>query len=84
VRIEAADLDADARGIAGREADIGIVTCGKAHYDLLEAFRRLGLGLDELDAAGIRLPATAPLLHFSTRQDMLAWAPETLESIEPS
>jgi hypothetical protein len=25
------------------------------------------------DAAGIRLPSTAPLLHFSRRQDMVAW-----------
>ena len=25
------------------------------------------------DAAGIRLPATAPLLHFSKRQDMVGW-----------
>jgi len=32
------------------------------------------------DAAGLRLPSTAPTLLFSTRQDMLAWAPETLES----
>lgn len=30
-------------------------------------------------AAGIRLPAVAPLLHFSKRQDMVAWAPITLE-----
>jgi uncharacterized protein len=27
------------------------------------------------DAAGIRLPSTAPLLHFARRQDMVAWAP---------
>jgi hypothetical protein len=25
------------------------------------------------DAAGIRLPSTAPLLHFARRQDMVAW-----------
>lgn len=25
------------------------------------------------DAAGIKLPSTAPLLHFSRRQDMVAW-----------
>jgi hypothetical protein len=25
------------------------------------------------DAAGVRLPSTAPLLHFSKRQDMVAW-----------
>jgi hypothetical protein len=27
------------------------------------------------DAAGIRLPAIAPLLHFARRQDAVAWAP---------
>jgi hypothetical protein len=32
-------------------------------------------------AAGIRLPAVVPLLHFSKRQDMLAWAPRTLEPV---
>jgi hypothetical protein len=32
-------------------------------------------------AAGICLPAVAPLLHFSTRQDMVAWAPITLEPV---
>ena len=36
------------------------------------------------EAAGIRLPSMAPLLHFSARQDMVAWAPETLESVKPS
>ena len=30
------------------------------------------------EAAGIRLPSMAPLLHFSKRQDMVCWAPETL------
>jgi len=32
-------------------------------------------------AAGVRLPAVAPLLHFSKRQDMVAWAPITLEPV---
>jgi uncharacterized protein YqjF (DUF2071 family) len=32
-------------------------------------------------AAGISLPAIAPLLHFSKRQDAVAWAPTTLESV---
>jgi len=31
-----------------------------------------------VDAAGLRLPSTAPLLHFSKRQDMVAWPMETL------
>ena len=30
------------------------------------------------DAAGIRLPSMAPLLHFSKRQDMVCWAPESV------
>ncbi|MCB1901612.1 indolepyruvate ferredoxin oxidoreductase family protein [Cognatazoarcus halotolerans] len=36
-------------------ADLGIITCGKAHYDFLEVLRRLELDLDELEAAGIRV-----------------------------
>jgi uncharacterized protein YqjF (DUF2071 family) len=31
------------------------------------------------DAAGIRLPSMAPLLHFSMRQDMVAWALKSLD-----
>ena len=30
------------------------------------------------DAAGVRLPAVAPLLHFARRQDMVCWAPEKI------
>ena len=36
------------------------------------------------EAAGIRLPAIRPILHFSPRQDTLAWAPETLATVQPS
>src|ERR1041384_7529323 len=36
------------------------------------------------EAAGINLPSIAPLLHFSARQDMPAWPPETLASVESS
>lgn len=36
------------------------------------------------ESAGIRLPSMAPVLHFSTRQDTIAWAPETLESLKSS
>lgn len=32
---------------------VGIVTCGKAHLDLLEVLRRLGLSLDQLAQAGV-------------------------------
>jgi uncharacterized protein len=31
------------------------------------------------DASGIRLPAMKPLLHFSRRQDMVAWMPRRVE-----
>jgi uncharacterized protein YqjF (DUF2071 family) len=31
------------------------------------------------DAAGIRLPLTAPLLHYAQRQDMVAWMPHRIE-----
>jgi uncharacterized protein len=30
------------------------------------------------EAAGLRLPMIAPLLHFSKRQDMVAWSPERI------
>ena len=41
--------------VAANAATVGIVTCGKAHFDLLEVFRRLDISLDALAAAGIRL-----------------------------
>ncbi|MFC3110296.1 indolepyruvate ferredoxin oxidoreductase family protein [Undibacterium arcticum] len=41
--------------ITAPHATRGIITCGKVHYDLIEVLRRLGLSLDELAAAGIRL-----------------------------
>ncbi len=37
------------------EGDLGIITCGKAHLDLLEALRRLGLTIRDLDKAGVRI-----------------------------
>ncbi|RPH63497.1 MAG: indolepyruvate ferredoxin oxidoreductase family protein, partial [Burkholderiales bacterium] len=40
---------------APRDARLGIVTCGKAHLDLLEALRRIEIGLDDLAAAGVRV-----------------------------
>jgi len=36
-------------------ADIGIVTCGKAHLDLMEALRRLDLTVADLAEAGVRI-----------------------------
>ena len=38
-----------------RDAWLGIVTAGKAHYDLRHALRRLGLEERELERAGVRI-----------------------------
>ncbi|WP_322003648.1 indolepyruvate ferredoxin oxidoreductase family protein [Paraburkholderia tropica] len=36
-------------------ANVGIVTCGKAHLDLMEALRRLDLTVADLEQAGVRI-----------------------------
>ena len=41
--------------VVAPRATVGIVTCGKAHFDLLEVFRRLDIPLDALAAAGVRI-----------------------------
>ncbi len=41
--------------VVAPRAAVGIVTCGKAHFDLLEVFRRLDIPLDALAAAGVRI-----------------------------
>src|SRR5450755_3226477 len=45
----------DREVVASSHATVGIVTCGKAHLDLLEVFRRLDISLEALAAAGVRL-----------------------------
>ncbi|MGZ5891783.1 MAG: indolepyruvate ferredoxin oxidoreductase family protein [Caldimonas sp.] len=45
----------DREVVASPGASVGIVTCGKAHFDLLEVFRRLDIPLAALAAAGVRL-----------------------------
>ncbi|MDA8108607.1 MAG: indolepyruvate ferredoxin oxidoreductase family protein, partial [Betaproteobacteria bacterium] len=45
----------DREVIASPRASLGVVTCGKAHYDLMEVFRRLELPPEALAAAGVRL-----------------------------
>ncbi len=45
----------DRQVVESAQASVGIVTCGKAHFDLLEVFRRLDISLDALAAAGVRL-----------------------------
>src|SRR5438105_4356740 len=41
--------------VVSPQASVGIVTCGKAHYDLMEVFRRLGITLAMLADAGVRV-----------------------------
>jgi indolepyruvate ferredoxin oxidoreductase len=55
VRAFARNNSIDRSITAAPGADIGILTCGKAHLDLLETLRRLGLSLADLDAAGVRI-----------------------------
>ena len=45
----------DREVIAAPAASVGIVTCGKAHYDLMEVLRRLEITPAMLAAAGVRL-----------------------------
>jgi indolepyruvate ferredoxin oxidoreductase len=45
----------DREVIASPQATVGIVTCGKAHLDLMEVLRRLQISPDMLAAAGVRL-----------------------------
>ena len=45
----------DREVVASARATVGIVTCGKAHLDLLEVFRRLDIPLAALADAGVRL-----------------------------
>ena len=55
VRAFAAANPIDRIVAAAPRATVGIVTCGKAHLDLLEALRRLELPLEALAAAGVRV-----------------------------
>jgi len=41
--------------VTSSQARIGIITCGKAHFDLMEALRYLGLHQEKLKASGIRI-----------------------------
>ncbi|MGN6648444.1 indolepyruvate ferredoxin oxidoreductase family protein [Trinickia sp.] len=55
VRVFARKNSIDKWIAASPRADVGIVTCGKAHLDLMEALRRLDLTVADLDAAGVRI-----------------------------
>ena len=41
--------------ITSEHAQVGIITCGKAHYDLMEVLRRLQISPEMLARAGVRL-----------------------------
>ena len=45
----------DREVIASEDATVGIVTCGKAHHDLMEVLRRLEISPAMLAQAGVRL-----------------------------
>ncbi|HVK94556.1 MAG TPA: indolepyruvate ferredoxin oxidoreductase family protein, partial [Noviherbaspirillum sp.] len=45
----------DRQIVTPRDARIGIVTCGKAHLDLMEALRLLGLDAAQLEELGVRI-----------------------------
>ncbi|MBD9667173.1 indolepyruvate ferredoxin oxidoreductase family protein [Variovorax sp. VRV01] len=45
----------DRHVIVSPHAKVGIVTCGKAHHDLMEVLRRLELSPEQLARAGVRL-----------------------------
>lgn len=45
----------DRHVIVSPHAKVGIVTCGKAHHDLMEVLRRLELSVEQLARAGLRL-----------------------------
>lgn len=45
----------DRHVVQGERATVGIVTAGKAHYDLMEVLRRLDISLETLAAHGVRI-----------------------------
>ena len=53
-------LASTATSSSRRSATVGIVTCGKAHYDLMEVLRRLDITPTALAAAGVRLYKVGP------------------------
>src|SRR5687768_1353641 len=59
--------------IVSPHASVGIVTCGKAHYDLMEVLRRLEITPSMLAAAGVRLYKVGLSFPLETTR-MLAFA----------
>ncbi|MBT2326545.1 indolepyruvate ferredoxin oxidoreductase family protein [Variovorax paradoxus] len=69
----------DRHVIESANARLGIVTCGKAHYDLMEALRRLDVTSDELARAGVRLYKVG--LTFPVEQSRMRTFAQGLEEI---
>jgi uncharacterized protein YqjF (DUF2071 family) len=58
----------------------GRIYRGEIHHPpwMLEKAEAQFLQNSMAEAAGLRMPAELPLLHFARRQDMVAWAPQRI------
>ncbi len=65
--------------IVSEHARVGIVTCGKAHHDLMEVLRRLELSPEQLARAGMRLYKIG--LSFPVEQTRIKAFAKGLEEI---
>ena len=65
--------------IVSEHARVGIVTCGKAHHDLMEVLRRLELSPEQLARAGVRLYKIG--LSFPVEQTRIKAFAKGLEEI---
>jgi indolepyruvate ferredoxin oxidoreductase len=69
----------DRHVIVSAHAKVGIVTCGKAHHDLMEVLRRLALTPEQLARAGVRLYKVG--LSFPLEQTRLKAFAQGLDEI---
>ncbi|WP_431112956.1 indolepyruvate ferredoxin oxidoreductase family protein [Variovorax paradoxus] len=69
----------DRHVIVSPHARVGIVTCGKAHHDLMEVLRRLELPPEQLARAGVRLYKVG--LSFPVEQTRLKAFAQGLDEI---
>jgi indolepyruvate ferredoxin oxidoreductase len=69
----------DRHVIVSPHAKVGIVTCGKAHHDLMEVLRRLELSPEQLARAGVRLYKVG--LSFPLEQTRLKAFAQGLDEI---
>jgi len=69
----------DRHVIVSEHAKVGIVTCGKAHHDLMEVLRRLELSPEQLARAGVRLYKVG--LSFPVEQTRIKAFAQGLEEI---